>query len=236
MSFALEVDMIPVIKSKYNTFVHEQTINPVAFAEELPVNYRIVDLLFAPIQINIEALNNPLYKNALKKLSMQQLDVLSIFMTNHKGISIQRVSKILRMEPDKVREIYLERFLELELIRRDSRYTYSSTDWVEVNPLYVVAIEAKLNKWKDALEQGIYNHKFADYSYVALDGSFNLKQSIVDKFIEANVGLISVSTENSISIVFEPNRNQSYRQSDFRLQRLRLCRDLICKNSKWSLI
>lgn len=236
MAFALENQMIPVIKSQYNMFINTTSFGSVAYAEELPVNHRIVDLLFAPMQTSAEALNNVGYKKSLKKLNMSQLDVLSIFMTNPNGVSIQNLSKILRMKPDKVHEHYLNLFLELELIQRNSRYTYTSTGWASITPLYVVAIEAKLTKWQEALDQAIYNLNFADYSYVAMDHSMNFRQNIIEKFIEANIGLLSVSVNNEIIVVYEPKKNNSYKYSDFRLQRLRLCRDLICQNSKWNII
>ncbi|ELK41459.1 hypothetical protein QYF48_17325 [Brevibacillus agri] len=236
MAFSLENEMIPIIKSKYTTILNKESLNRIAYAEELPVNHRIVDLLFAPMQIAVETLNNNSYKKSFKKLNMAQLDVLSIFLTNPKGVSIQKLIKILRMKPDKIHDQYLELFLELGLIQKVSRYSYISTGWTNVFPLYVVAIEAKLTKWQEALEQAIYNLTFADYSYVAMDNSVNFKDSIIEKFIEANIGLIRVSEENDITVVYEPKRNKLYRYSDFRLQRLRLCRDLICKNSKWNLI
>lgn len=237
MAFSLENEMIPVIKSQYKQFINKSSLSPIAYAEELPVNYRIVDLVFAPIQTSVEVLNSiDEYKTSLKKLNMSQLDVLSIFMMNPKGTSIHQLSKILRMKPEKIHKDYINLFLELKLIQRKSRYIYTSTDWASVYPHYVVAIEAKLTKWQEALEQAIYNLNFADYSYVAMDHRMNFRQDIVEKFIIANVGLLSVGENNKVTVIYKPKKNRSFRYSDFRLQRLRLCRDLICKNSKWNLI
>ena len=236
MAFSLENEMIPIIKSQYNLLLNKSSLSPIAYAEELPVNYRIVDLVFAPMQTSIDVLNNIEYKKSLKKLNMSQLDVLSIFMTNPKGISIHHLNKILRLKPEKIHNDYLNWFLELKLIQRKSKYIYTSTEWASVYPQYVVAVEAKLTKWQEALEQAIYNLNFADYSYVAMDHSMNFRQDIVDKFINANVGLLSVGENNKVTVIYKPKKNRSFRYSDFRLQRLRLCRDLICKNSKWNLI
>lgn len=236
MEFALEMEMIPIIKSQYETLLNKEVDSLIAVAEELPVNHRIVDLLFAPIHADTNTLNNNNYKRSLKKLNTSQLDVLAIFMTHQKGISIQRLSKILRMKPEKIKDSYLNRFLELELVQQISKYTYSSTGWSTVSPTYVVAIEAKLVKWQEALDQAVYNLNFADYSYVAMDQGVQFKPEMVQKFMDANIGLMSVSANSTVTILFEPKKNKSYKYSDFRLQRLRLCRDLICQNSKWGFI
>lgn len=235
MAFALEIQMIPTIKAHINTLLNNLTLDTTAIAEELPVNHRIVDLAFATMQADAKVLNNNEYKKAFNKLNMQQLDVLSIFLEQRR-ISIQKLSKHLRMKPTKIQDQYLKKFIELELIEKVSKYTYCSTEWASFTPLKIVAVEAKLTNWQEALGQAAYNLSFADFSYVAMDQRINSKPEVVQKFIQLNVGLISVNDNEEINILHQPTKNINFKQKDFRLQRLRLCRDLICRNSKWNLV
>lgn len=237
MPFKLENQMIPIIKSNIDSFIHETFSETMAIAQELPVNYRIVDLAFASInQECIGIVDNPMFKKAFNKLNMMELDVLSIFFLSNKEVSIQKLTKLLKMEAEKVKRLYLNKFIELGLIGKVTRYSYAPNEWANIHPVCVIAIEAKLKKWQEALNQAKDNLKFADYSYVALDEQNNFKPDLVDRFIESNIGLISVSESGIVNVLHKPKKNKHYVVSDFRLQRLRLCRDLICRNSKWSLV
>lgn len=72
----------------------------------------------------------------------------------------------------------------------------------------VIAIEAKLKKWKQALQQAYRNKCFADLSYVLLpitEVNKVLKHDIeLDK---RGVGLCSI-TENGIDIIYEAQESQ----------------------------
>lgn len=235
MPFSMENEMIPVIKENIK-MLFDQDCSTMAFAQELPVNHRIVDLAFASMNKDyIKIIDDAALKRAFRKLSMMQLDVLSIFYQSPEELSIQRLTKILRMKAEKVKQLYLQRFIELDLVSQASRYSYKATDWIQIKPSYVIAVEAKLSKWQEALNQAVDNLNFADFSYVALDEEY-CKRTVLDIFVQSNIGLIGVNGTGSITVLYEPKRNKKYVKSDFGLQRVRLCRDLVCQNSKWAMM
>lgn len=72
----------------------------------------------------------------------------------------------------------------------------------------VIAIEAKLKKWKQALQQAYRNQCFADLSYVLLPITEVNKALKYDReFDKRGVGLCSV-TENGIDIIYEAHESQ----------------------------
>jgi hypothetical protein len=58
--------------------------------------------------------------------------------------------------------MYLGQFINYGLVAKRSRYSYASTGWRQALPACVVAIEAKLSKWHEVLQQAIDNQVFAD--------------------------------------------------------------------------
>lgn len=72
----------------------------------------------------------------------------------------------------------------------------------------VIAIEAKLKKWKHALQQAYRNQCFADLSYVLLPSSeVNKALKFNGEFDKRGVGLCSV-TEDGIDIVYQAHESQ----------------------------
>ncbi|WP_445489835.1 hypothetical protein [Niallia sp. 03133] len=228
MNYNLEKEMIPVIE-KYvvNKFKCE------AIAEELPVNHRIVDIVLAKVSYPEE---NRLqaYKTSFNKLTMAELDVLADIYIK-KQVSIHYLIKKLRMDSNSIKEKYLNKFLENNLISRFSKYRYRTTEWAEIKVENMIAIEAKLSDWKTVLNQAIDNFAFADYSYVAIDETI-CSEKIISQFVGRNIGILSVGKENMVKLVYKPKINKNTIPGDFALQRILVCRDLICNKSKWKLV
>lgn len=228
MNYNLEKEMIPVIE-KYvvNKFKCE------AIAEELPVNHRIVDIVLAKVSYPEE---NRLqaYKTSFNKLTMAELDVLADIYIK-KQISIHYLIKKLRMDSNSIKEKYLNKFMKNNLILRVSKYRYKTTEWAEIKVKNIIAIEAKLSDWKTVLTQAIDNLAFADYSYVAIDEAV-CTEKIISQFVEKNIGIMSVGNGNMVKLVNKPKINKNTIPGDFALQRILVCRDLICNKSKWKLV
>lgn len=72
----------------------------------------------------------------------------------------------------------------------------------------VIAIEAKLTKWKQALQQAYRNQCFADLSYVLLPkAEVNKALKFNGEFSRRGVGLCSV-TEKGIDIVYQAHESK----------------------------
>lgn len=229
MNFKLEKEMIPIIKDRVGNLFRIGAI-----AEELPVNHRIVDLVVADI-IFSELRNLLVYKTAFKKLTLAELDVLADIYIREQ-VTIHYLKKKLRMDAETVKRTYLNKFLNNNLIVKISKYKYKTTEWSQIKIKHMISIEVKLSNWKNVLNQGIDNLTFADYSYVALDESICSSKKIMEKFMEKNVGVLSVSNKNMIELVYKPKINRFTKPNDYALQRIILCRDIICNQSKWHLL
>lgn len=228
MNYNLEKEMIPVIK---NYVIKKFKCE--AIAEELPVNHRIVDIVLAKVSYPEE---NRLqaYKKSFTKLTMAELDVLADIYIK-KQVSIHYLIKKLRMDSNSIKGKYLNKFMKNNLISRVSRYQYKTTGWAEVKVKNMIAIEAKLSDWKTVLTQAIDNFAFADYSYVAIDEAV-CSEKIISQFVERNIGVLSVGKGNKVKSIYRPEINKNTIPGDFALQRILVCRDLICNRSKWKLV
>ena len=77
-----------------------------------------------------------------------------------------------------------------------------------------IAVELKLDKWKDALRQASMGRSFAEYRYVAIDACHvEPAYENIGKFKSNNVGLISINESGKAKIHWRPDRGNPY--SDF---------------------
>lgn len=74
----------------------------------------------------------------------------------------------------------------------------------------IIAIEAKLTNWKNALQQAYRNTCFAHFSYVLLPSN-KLTPAIKSEveFTKRNVGLLTL-VDNEVQIIIESRRNQPF--------------------------
>lgn len=208
-----------------------------AHANELPVNNRVVDIVAAPVDKQRLSNADEVLK-AIGRLSMVQLDVLSLFV-GQRNVSIQNLAKRTFLSPEQLHKDYLDAFHELGLIKRDSRYTYKAADWVNALPPYIVAIEAKLNRWQEALEQAISNKSFASISIVALSkGALNITSTLVHTYRNKGIGLLMVTDNGMIETVVLPKCSKTSLARDRDFQLIRILRDLQKDDSKgkWRLM
>lgn len=77
--------------------------------------------------------------------------------------------------------------------------------------LRTVAFEIKLNDWKRALSQAYRYRAFAQCSYVVIDDAYvDRALAALDRFVASNIGLISVSYYEEVSIHFRPRPMSPY--------------------------
>lgn len=87
---------------------------------------------------------------------------------------------------------------ELQNLSREFNYLSGRTDiLIETKKGNLIALEAKLKKWKTAIHQAYKNTSFADYSYVILP--YTLKDTVKNsefEFIKRGIGLILVNKDD----------------------------------------
>jgi len=81
--------------------------------------------------------------------------------------------------------------------------TYATAPWVINDPIELVAIEAKITRWREALAQAHRYRAFADRTYVALPSEIiDRTEAIGECAHRMGIGLIAV-TSTSASVILE---------------------------------
>lgn len=104
----------------------------------------------------------------------------------------------------------LQRLVAVRLIRRSyGGFVYGSSTWLR--GLKLVAVEAKLGKWRQALRQALIYRRYADESYVMLpEASASVASGHLQDFEKAGVGLIGVSGMGKLNIVWKPSKTREH--------------------------
>jgi hypothetical protein len=101
-------------------------------------------------------------------------------------------------------QVALAKLEKVGMVRRTESGTYIATDFAV--RFEVVSVEAKLSRWKMAINQAKSYLRFSDESYIALPASVTVKNpQIKARCSESGVGLIAVS-RREISVVLSPKR------------------------------
>ena len=89
-----------------------------------------------------------------------------------------------------------------------SSNTFSlSPPWREILP-EIITIEVKVSNWQRAIEQAARNRIFAHRSYVALPAKIAQRVRAQSLFGDLGIGLISVSEDDSASVIRKPRRTR----------------------------
>lgn len=226
--FGLEKDMTPVITSNLVTISDAISTEPeIAFAYELPVKYRLIDIAVVyalPERERIESFKS------LTNINGILIDVLSV-ICSYPQVTINRLKKELFMGHEEV-QIHLNKLIKYNLVQQVSRLSYQATEWVDLRNLGIISIELKLCNWKEALEQAEYNLLFSDFSYVALDKARITEKNLISHFKGRNVGLLSVNGNGEIEPLLTPKKNKKFDKRMYIAQRIRILQDMISKQ-KW---
>jgi len=240
MAFLLERNMAPIIQNNINEFLYNIDVcnnnDSLLLAFELPVHYRMIDVAVA--LVNTGEMNN-LYEcdsiRQLKNLNSRALDILSTIYV-YKKASIHLLKNHLGMGIEEIHKL-LDKLIRLKLVIQSSKYTYIVSEWTYILPKRLVSIELKLSKWQEALAQGIYNLKFSDFSFVALDEEQIPHNKNIEKFfIDNNVGLIYVNSNGNVRSPFTPKHNDIIDECMKSFQQIKFVKDIACNTNKWSLI
>lgn len=130
--------------------------------------------------------------------------VLSL-LRSYGALSINQIADFCFEETKNILPLVLELKKEETIICLDDRYYLSPA--IALIEAEVIAIEAKLKNWREALAQGIRYKKFSDKVIVAMDAHGVPRASeILYKFIESNVGLCAIS-RNEIEWLVRPLKN-----------------------------
>lgn len=206
----------------------------IAVAKELTVSSRIIDLVFLTIE-NEDLLDEEII-NKLKRLNSSEQYILSL-MSEYGDFSIQKIATDTFSNYYEIKNNYIKTFSRLNFIEQLSRYRFKVIEPLKNSIGELYAVEAKLSRWKEALEQAEDTKKFADYSYVAMDAEFagEKKNELMSHFSEKNIGLILVDENGNLSKAVNTNKINKTNKAESRLQQLKALQDFNT-NKKWKVL
>jgi hypothetical protein len=174
--------------------------------------------------------------NKLSRLSMAQTMVLALIW-REKKVSASRLSAMTYVGLDELREGYLEPFCRAGLVDQEGR-SWVVGSWGEARPGHLIAVEAKLTDWREAIWQAKDNRGRADYSYVALPkvSRRRTREELIKSAREQGVGVVELHPRGEAEIVLKARKTPS----DVCIQKwqlaVRLLADSSRTNSRWTLI
>jgi hypothetical protein len=142
----------------------------------------------------------------LSRLSVAQTMVLALVWREGR-VSTQRLSGMTCLQPGRLESEYLKPFERSGLVLRDQR-SWAVTEWGEARPGQLVAVEAKLTNWREALAQAKDNRSRADMSYVALPevDTSRKRAEIRHNAKQLGVGVIELQSRGDATIVVKAKR------------------------------
>ena len=137
-------------------------------------------------------------------------NIIDVFLLNsipyEEVISLEDICQMSSYSEKHLKYMVLKGFIEGGFLAKEGT-GYRRIKRLRISKNPIIAVEAKLKKWRDALLQAARYKKYADFSYVALmEGT--LKNVDLKLFEENNIGLLSVSPSKSVNHILKPQKNK----------------------------
>ena len=117
------------------------------------------------------------------------------------------LAKQLYMDVERLRPLLNDLVASGAVIENPTGSLSLSTFWSELKA-EVIAVEAKLTRWKDALIQALSHKRYADTAVVAMDAAaIPQKESSIRTFAEHGIGLCAISPDSARWVV-PPKRSE----------------------------
>lgn len=137
-------------------------------------------------------------------------NIIDVFLLNslplNKFVSFEDIYKISSYSEKYLKYTLLKRFIEDGLLEKDTR-GIRRIKKLTTNKNPVIAIEAKLKRWNEALLQAKRYRKYADFCYVALPEK-TVKNVSLNLYKENGIGILSISQSKTISQIIKPKKNK----------------------------
>jgi len=130
---------------------------------------------------------------------------LLISMKYNKWIPFENIIQYSSYSSNYLKYNLLKQFMNAGLISRNNNY-YKRTKQIEKSKATIVAVEAKLSKWKEAFRQALRYKKFADYCYVAILEK-SIKNIDTELFRNNNIGIIYITKNKEVKPFLRAYKN-----------------------------
>lgn len=139
-----------------------------------------------------------------------KIDVFFLLkMEINQPLSLDEIEKNVHYSKKYLKNAILKLYKEQGLIAEIDKDLYVRTAELDEKGFFLIAVEAKLSKWNQALTQAAFYKKFADYSIVALYKKY-LRNVDLKMFKQHKVGLISIDDDLNFDVIVEPGLNKEY--------------------------
>jgi len=173
------------------------------------------------------------FAERLSRLSVAQTMVLALVWREGR-LSTQRLSAMTYLRPDRLEDEYLRPFERSGLVLRDRR-SWTVGAWGEARPAQLVAVEAKLTNWREALAQADDNRSRADLSYIALPevDAGRKRAEIRRSAMQLGVGVVELNSQGDASIVVKAKRSPAHVCRQKWQLSVRLLADALRADGRW---
>lgn len=181
-------------------------------AHELAIGYSIADIVI------LRASSTSCFWPE-RPLSVAESAILSS-LRRLGSASVEAVAKAVFMQAEPVRRLLLGRLSSWYLVRRTRDEFRPAKAWVSRSE--IVAVEAKLTRWREALAQAAVYCRYADRAFVLLPSASALVAAQhKDEFAEAGVGLLSYNDGNVVRVFSSPRATEHSWHREFAISRIR---------------
>lgn len=152
-------------------------------------------------------------RNSLKKSFFYFKNKIDVFFLLKMGINkpvyLDEIERNVHYSRKYLKNVILKLYKEQGLIDEIDKNLYVRTADLDEKGFFLIAVEAKLSKWQQALTQAAFYKKFADYSFVALYKKY-VRNVDLKTFKQHKIGLISIDDDLDFDVIVEPALNKEY--------------------------
>ncbi len=121
------------------------------------------------------------------------------------NLSLSEISTFMYESEERILPI-LSQLVKFDLIIDDNNI-FNLSKRVSLIHAEVITYEAKLTRWKEALDQCVRYSSFSDKTYVVMDkDGVPLDKLIIEKFETKNIGLCIINN-NKLEVIVKPKQN-----------------------------
>lgn len=176
------------IDFKKNKFKSSSKKNMAIFIET-KINEAYPDVIFAEYDpCCYEQWNNQ--RNKLTKADLKLLH----FIFSKRNVSSQRIVKELSIQYKLLLQS-LEKLIDSKLIARDKGYWVIQDRSNAFGIKRIEAVEAKISKWEEVMQQAIINRSFASESFVLSKRKRRMNENVIEKIGEFGIGIYLYDNE-----------------------------------------
>ena len=212
--FRKETQLVSFFLQHLDEVPHVSSTGSRCILRELTVDGGKPDLIIARIRGKLR--DKHLYQTAPSKLTRDETIVLAA-LNAREGKPVLAISAATMM-PEKRLQQHLRSLIKRGLVAQTKAKNFRLAKPFPNFLERVVAVEAKLVKWQEALAQATRNALFADYSYVVLDKSkANGALHNASEFRKMGIGLLLADILGSCIIRAVPGKNSRRLSRVYRL-------------------